>query len=61
MAPRGLPAQLRADAVFLLPAPVVGLFWAYLDDSGFTGWITATLVAAALGLWWGALRGSDPS
>ncbi len=61
VAPRGLPAQLRADAVFLLPAPVVGLFWAYLDDSGFTGWITATLVAAALGLWWGALRGSDPS
>lgn len=60
-APRGLLAQLRVDAVFVLPAPVVGLFWAYLDGSGFTGWITATVIAAALGLWWGAFRGSDPS
>jgi hypothetical protein len=54
-------AQLRVDSVFLVPAPIVGLFWAYVDGSGFTGWITATVVAAALGLWWGALRGSDPS
>ncbi|GHH53870.1 hypothetical protein [Lentzea cavernae] len=60
-APRGLAAQLRADAVFTVPAPVVGLFWAYLDGSGFTGWITATVIAAVLGLWWGAFRGSDPS
>ncbi|SEQ78099.1 hypothetical protein SAMN05216188_10579 [Lentzea xinjiangensis] len=60
-APRGLRPQLRVDAVFMVPAPFVGLFWAYLDGSGFTGWITATLVAAVLGLWWGAFRGSDPS
>ncbi|WP_330277640.1 hypothetical protein OG205_19430 [Lentzea sp. NBC_00516] len=60
-APRGLAAQLRADAVFMVPAPVVGLFWAYLDGSGFTGWITATVIAGVLGLWWGAFRGSDPS
>ncbi|NKE62673.1 hypothetical protein FXN61_40500 [Lentzea sp. PSKA42] len=60
-APRGLLAQLRADAVFMVPAPFVGLFWAYLDASGFTGWITATVIAAVLGLWWGAFRGSDPS
>ncbi|HEX8868087.1 MAG TPA: hypothetical protein VF821_20675, partial [Lentzea sp.] len=60
-APRGLLAQLRVDSVFLVPAPIVGLFWAYVDGSGFTGWITATVVAAALGLWWGAFRGSDPS
>lgn len=60
-APRGLLAQLRVDAVFLVPAPVVGLFWAYVDGSGFTGWIIATVVAAALGLWWAAWRGSDPS
>ncbi|WP_063798870.1 hypothetical protein [Nocardia sp. NRRL S-836] len=61
VAPTGLPAQLRVDAVFLAPAPFVGVFWAYLDGSGFTGWVTATVVAAALGLWWGAFRGSDPS
>ncbi|WP_439656193.1 hypothetical protein ACSHWB_27595 [Lentzea sp. HUAS TT2] len=60
-APRGLAAQLRVDAVFMVPAPVVGLFWAYLDGSGFTGWITATVIAGVLGLWWGAFRGSDPS
>ncbi|MET9630740.1 hypothetical protein ABZX92_25030 [Lentzea sp. NPDC006480] len=60
-APRGLLAQLRVDSVFLVPAPIVGLFWAYVDGSGFTGWITATVVVAALGLWWGAFRGSDPS
>lgn len=60
-APRGLPAQLRVDSVFLVPAPIVGLFWAYVDGSGFTGWITATVIAASLGLWWGAFRGSDPS
>ncbi|MEV6237082.1 hypothetical protein [Lentzea sp. NPDC051838] len=60
-APRGLLVQLRVDAVFLVPAPIVGLFWAYVDGSGFTGWITATVVAGALGLWWGAFRGSDPS
>ncbi|SDG07828.1 hypothetical protein SAMN05216553_105230 [Lentzea fradiae] len=60
-APHGLRAQLRVDAVFMVPAPFVGLFWAYLDGSGFTGWITATVVAAVLGLWWAALRGSDPS
>jgi hypothetical protein len=60
-APRGLLAQLRVDAVFLVPAPIVGLFWAYVDGSGFVGWITATVVAAALGLWWCAFRGSDPS
>ncbi|HUQ55196.1 hypothetical protein [Lentzea sp.] len=60
-APRGLLAQLRVDAVFMVPAPFVGVFWAYLDGSGFTGWITATVIAAVLGLWWGAFRGSDPS
>jgi hypothetical protein len=60
-APRGLRTQLRVDAVFIVPAPFVGLFWAYVDNSGFTGWVTATVIAAALGLWWAALRGSDPS
>jgi hypothetical protein len=57
----GLARQLRADAVLVIPAPFVGLFWAYLDGSGFTGWLGATTVAAALGLWLAAWRGSDPS
>lgn len=61
VAPVSLLRQLRVDSVFMIPAPFVGLFWAYVDNSGFVGWITATVVTAALGLWWGALRGSDPS
>lgn len=61
VAPVSLARQLRVDSVFVIPAPFVGLFWAFVDNSGFTGWLTATVVAGALGLWWGALRGSDPS
>ncbi|GGM41958.1 hypothetical protein GCM10012275_11150 [Longimycelium tulufanense] len=53
--------QLRMDAVLVVPAPVVGLLWAYLDGGGFPVWVAATAVAAALGLWWAAFRGSDPS
>lgn len=54
-------AQLRADVALLVPAPVVGAFWAFADGSGFAGWLAATLVTASLGLWWAAVRGSDPS
>ncbi|MET9225363.1 hypothetical protein [Lentzea sp. NPDC003310] len=60
-APRGLLTQLRVDAVFMVPAPFVGMFWAYVDESGFVGWLVATGVAAVLGLWWASFRGSDPS
>lgn len=56
-----LGRQLRVDAALMVPAPVVGAFWAYVDGSGFVGWVSATVVAGALGLWWGAVRGSDPS
>ncbi|KAA2262829.1 hypothetical protein F0L68_11390 [Solihabitans fulvus] len=57
----GLGRQLRADLPLLVPAPFVGLFWAFLDDSGFYGWLGATSIAAAFGLWWAAWRGSDPN
>jgi hypothetical protein len=53
--------QLRADAVLVIPAPFIGLFWAYLDGSGFSGWLAATLVTAGMGLWTAAWRGADPS
>ncbi len=53
--------QLRADAVLLTPAPVVGLLWAFLDGGGVLTWACATALTAALALWWAALRGSDPS
>lgn len=56
-----LTRQLRTDVAFVVPAPLVGLFWAYLDGGGFPVWIAATAMAAALGLWWPAVRGSDPT
>lgn len=56
-----LRRQFRADAALLVPAPLVGLVWAYLDGGGVASWLAATALAAALGLWWAALRGSDPS
>jgi hypothetical protein len=53
--------QLRVDAAVLVPAPLVGLVWAYLDDGGISGWLGASVLVAAVGLWWAAIRGSDPS
>lgn len=53
--------QLRVDAALAVPAPVVGVVWAYLDDGGVSGWLGATAVTAALALWWAAVRGSDPA
>lgn len=57
----GWGRQLRADAVLLTPAPLVGLLWAFLDGGGVLTWAWATALAAALALWWAALRGSDPT
>ncbi|HSL07085.1 MAG TPA: hypothetical protein VK887_03810 [Pseudonocardiaceae bacterium] len=53
--------QLRADAVLLTPAPVVGLLWVFLDGGGLLTWTCATTLTAALALWWAALRGTDPT
>ncbi|HEY0500183.1 MAG TPA: hypothetical protein VGD48_30855 [Kutzneria sp.] len=58
---RGLLRQLRADIVLIVPAPIVGLLWAFLDGSGFWSWLGASVITAALALWLAALRGSDPS
>jgi len=55
------PRQLRVDSALLVTAPVVGLFWSFLDGSGFPGWLGATVITGALVLWWASLRGSDPS
>ncbi|MGW5055223.1 hypothetical protein [Actinokineospora sp. NPDC004072] len=57
----GLGRHLRMDAPAALSAPLVGLFWAYVDGSGFPGWLAATAITAALALWLWAVRGSDPS
>lgn len=53
--------QLRADLPLVVPAPFIGLLWAYVDRGGLSTWVAATALAAALGLWLAAIRGSDPS
>jgi hypothetical protein len=56
-----LRRQYAADAPRLAVAPLVGVFWAFLDGSGVPGWLAATGMVAALSLWLAAVRGSDPS
>jgi hypothetical protein len=56
-----LSRQLRADLPLVVPAPFLGLLWTYVDRGGPLTWVAATALTAALGLWLGALRGSDPS
>lgn len=56
-----LARHLRVDLVLALPAPMVGLLWAFLAGGGVASWAGATAVAAAVGVWTGAYRGSDPS
>lgn len=53
--------QLRADLPLVVPAPFVGLLWTYVDRGGLLTWVAATALTGALGLWVGAVRGSDPS
>jgi hypothetical protein len=57
----GWRRQLQADAGLLTVAPIVGLLWVFLDGGGALTWVCATVLTAALALWWAALRGSDPS
>jgi hypothetical protein len=56
-----LTRQLRADLPLVVPAPFVALLWTYVDRGGLLTWVAATALIASLGLWVGALRGSDPS
>lgn len=56
-----LRRQLLVDSALAVPAPVIGVGWAYLDDGGVSGWFGAAVLTAALALWWAAIRGSDPA
>jgi hypothetical protein len=56
-----LTGQLRVDLALAVPAPLVGVLWAYLDDGGVPAALDATAITAALALWWAAIRGADPS
>jgi len=56
-----MPRQARADAVLLLLAPLLGLLWAYIDESGAAGFAFATAMAVGLLFWLPAIYGSDPT
>lgn len=56
-----LRRHFRADAGLLATAPVLGLFWAYLDDGGVASWLMATAVAAGVLVWIPTVYGSDPT
>ncbi|PZA19128.1 DUF3592 domain-containing protein, partial [Modestobacter versicolor] len=56
----GLARQVRADGVFPLLAPVLGLLWAYVDSSGVAGFLVATALVAPVLFWLPQLLGSDP-
>lgn len=56
-----LRRSLVLDAVLMVPAPIVGLFWVFLDGGGILAWLGATVVVAATALWGASVLGSDPS
>lgn len=60
-APVGLVRQVRTDAVLLAAAPLIGLLWAYLDESGTASWAAATALAAGVLFWLPTVAGSDPT
>jgi hypothetical protein len=57
----GLVRQVRTDAALLVVAPVAGLLWAYLDQSGAASWAAATALAAGLLCWLPTVIGTDPT
>lgn len=57
----GIGRQLRADGAVLVAAPMIGLLWAYMNDSGLDSALAATVLSAAVLLWLPTLLGSDPT
>jgi hypothetical protein len=56
-----MPRQARADVVVVLLAPLLGLLWAYIDESGPAGFVLSTAMAAGLLFWLPSMYGSDPT
>lgn len=58
---RTMAQQARADAVLILMAPILGLLWAYFDESGAAGFAVASVFCAGLLFWVPSTYGSDPT
>jgi hypothetical protein len=57
----GWGRQVRSDVIPAMAAPLLGLVWAFLDDSGAWGFVVATALAAVVIFWLTQLLGSDPA
>ncbi len=53
--------HLLLDAQFAVAAPFAALLWVYVAGGGFPAFVAALTVAAGAAVWFGAIRGSDPS
>lgn len=53
--------RLLLDAQPAVGAPFAGVFWVYVAGGGVAAFAAASTVAAAVAVWFAAIRGSDPS
>jgi hypothetical protein len=56
-----LRRHLLGDVGLILPAPLLGLLWAYIDGSGAGGFVVATAMLVGMLFWLPAVFGSDPT
>jgi hypothetical protein len=56
-----LARHLGGDVALVLPAPVLGILWAYIDGSGAGGFAIATALVACVLFWLPGVFGSDPT
>lgn len=58
---KSLLRQVWSDSAGLLFAPLLGLLWAYTDESGVAGFLAATALSAGVLFWLPSIFGSDPT
>ncbi len=56
-----LARHLAGDVALVLPAPLLGILWAYVDSSGPSGFGIATALVASVLFWLPGVFGSDPT
>lgn len=56
-----LARHVAGDVALVLPAPLLGILWAYIDSSGVGGFAIATALVASVLFWLPGVFGSDPT